>query len=186
MEISGMVRHKQRLNRQKIRVQFGVCALLLSALITGCSPKPVNDTTRYSLLADSSRTLTVEQAHLLFQQGQFIPHKTNSLNPGFTTSYYWIAAEVDSSKSNQQVLEVGTSQLNEVIFYEIANGRPVQNWITGDYFPFEKRPNPSLNFSFPVRNGSTYLIRTNKVFESLQLTFKTVDANRYANEAAES
>jgi two-component system, sensor histidine kinase LadS len=162
--------------------------LLFVALSTlSCTKESYNDHSTYYLLEDSTRSINATQAWKAFQQNRFQQQRGNSFNPGFTRSYYWLVVKTDSVTSNQQFLEIGTSQINELQFYPIVNGEPGPPIVTGDYYNFSNRPLPVLNFVFPLHNTSDhYLLRVDKTFESLQLTYRTIDGTRFQIESTES
>jgi two-component system, sensor histidine kinase LadS len=145
------------------------------------------DHSAYFLLEDSSLNITGKQAWQLFMEGKFTPQSSHSYNPGFTTSYYWLVARNDTSAREQRQLEIGTAQINEIECYEIRNGTPVKRYTTGDHHVYSSRPEPSLNFNFPLdRNVLYYLFKIDKRNEALQLTFVTYPAAFLNNEAVKS
>ncbi len=153
--------------------------------LLSCSSKEVPDNSRYFLYEDSSLTLTPEKALQLFEQGKFIEESKHSFNAGFTTSNYWLVVEHHAEKS-RMYLEIGTSQINEIIFYEIDGGQPRSTIVTGDYLAYSSRPVPTLNFTLPLDDHhSRYMLMVSKRNESMQLTFLTRDAEEYLQEEGE-
>ncbi|HEY0740612.1 MAG TPA: 7TM-DISM domain-containing protein, partial [Chryseosolibacter sp.] len=137
-------------------------------------------------MEDTTLSLSAENAWLAFNNGKFEKQSSSSFNPGFTTSYYWLVAETDSSATEAMFLEIGSAQINEILFYEVVNNQPVPRYTTGDHLPFSSRPIPSVNFTFPLEKTSRhYLIRINKHNESLQLTYRTRPALKFFEESTE-
>jgi two-component system, sensor histidine kinase LadS len=157
-------------------------------MLSSCKKKnDYADSSRYYLLEDTSLKLSASQAWQLFLNGKFQPQNTHSFNPGFTTSHYWLVVKKDSITNEQLKLEVGTAQINEIEFYEIEDNAPVQKYLTGDHQVYSSRPEPSLNFIFPLRDKVTCnLLKIDKRNESLQLTFVTKPDHFFTYEAIES
>jgi signal transduction histidine kinase len=166
-------------------------ALLLffaSVLFCSCSSKQdPREQARFYLLEDSTLTLTASDAWENFKLKKFERQNSQSFNPGFTTSFYWLMVELDSNAAQNRYLEIGTSQINEILFYPIVGNAPASETITGDYLPYSSRPFQSLNYVFALDpTNQHYLLRVDKKNESLQLTFRTMDASNYLDESSES
>jgi two-component system, sensor histidine kinase LadS len=92
-----------------------------------------------------------------------------------------------SLPSGSNLLEIGTAQINEIIYYEIIDDRPALRYETGDHKPFSSRPLSTLNYTFPLTKGVRYyIVKIDKKNESLQLTFGTKPIDTYFTEASES
>ena len=155
--------------RKFILLVFFLCVALTSCRSTSAS----RDNSTYYLLEDNSHQLTADEAWNLFLTGRFERQGENSFNPGFTTSIYWLVIEPDTTSSQLSLVEIGTSQINNIDFFSVRDNVPELLYKTGDSHPFTSRPRPSLNFTFPL-DGSYdhYLVRIDKSNESLQLTFR--------------
>lgn len=172
----------------RLRNASAVIFILTSFYFLSCSaPEEVREQARFFLLEDSTLTLDANQAWQHFKENKFIVQNTRSFNPGFTTSLYWLVVETDSGNTQPLYLEIGTSQINEVLFYQVVNNIPGNETITGDYLPYTSRPLRSLNYVFTLTpDVQHYLLRVDKKNESLQLTFRTMHAGDYQNESSES
>lgn len=156
-------------------------------ILSSCTRKGHHDKSTYFLLEDSTLALSPEDAWMQFKNGKFEKQSKQIFNPGFTTSYFWLAVETDTSSKESTFLEIGSAQINEILFYEISNDRPTLLYSTGDHKVFSSRPVRSLNFTFPLSAPARhYLLRINKRNESLQLTYLTRPALRFFEEATES
>jgi signal transduction histidine kinase len=144
------------------------------------------DRARYFIFEDSTQKITADEAWKIFKTQKFKTQNSHSFNPGFTTSNFWLV--VQSNISNQEVeeLEIGTSQINRIEFYQIENDKPVGKYITGDHYPYSSRPVSTLNFNFPISQRYVYLIKIDKRNESLQLTFITKPEKDFVNATIES
>jgi two-component system, sensor histidine kinase LadS len=177
MDTYGMVRDKFTL----------LIFLFLLLTLFSCKPSAYDDRASYYLLEDSTLGLPAERAWQAFQNDQFEKLGKHSFNPGFTTSFYWLVVKAHPSSIQNALLEIGTAQINEILFYEIENDSPVLKNTTGDYHPYASRPISSLNFTFPLSENTTYyLLRVDKKNESLQLTFIIKPYQDYFTEASES
>jgi two-component system, sensor histidine kinase LadS len=161
--------------------------IFVGMMLSSCKNEYQPDSSSYFLFQDSTLSLNARDAWQYFQKGKFLPQEGHSFNAGFTTSAYWLVVQNDTLSSQQLQLEIGTSQINEIEFYAIEGGVPVKKYITGDHHVFFSRPEPLLNFNFPLeRNIRHYLIRIDKRNEALQLTFLTQSANHFRQEALQS
>lgn len=169
------------------RSKFLFLFLILLLILSSCAPNVHHDKSAYFLLEDSTLSLSAESAWQQFKDGKFEKQSKKNFNPGFTTSFYWLAVEPDTSLNELTFLEIGSPQINEIDFYEIINNQPVLKHATGDHKVFSSRPVRSLNFTFPLnRTTRHYLLRIDKQNESLQLTFLTRPALRFFEEATQS
>jgi two-component system, sensor histidine kinase LadS len=169
------------------RDKFYLLVLLPLLILASCKPKIQEEKASYFLLEDSTLSMTADQAWQAFKENGFTKQERQSFNPGFTTSYYWLVIDSDTTISETSLLEIGTAQINEILFYEIIKDRPVLRYSTGDHLPFSSRPISSLNFTFPLsKDVRHYLARVNKRNESLQLTFLTKPMETYFTESGES
>lgn len=147
--------------------------LFLTALsFSACrQSETYTDLSDYFIYEDTTLSLTANDAWKYFQRGQFINIQGHSFNPGFTTSYYWLVVESHNVKDQSYELEIGTPQINQIECYQIRDGIPVKVYVTGDHHPFSARLLPSINFNFPLQDTVRYLLKIDKLNESLQLTF---------------
>ena len=170
----------------RISLSLFVFAAVVSFFFSCDDKTSYKDPSLYYLLEDSTLKLSPDDAWQLFHEGRFAKQNTNSFNPGFTTSNFWLAVQSDSTSHEQRELEIGTSQVNEITFYEINGGMPVKKYVTGDHYPYSSRPVSSLNFNFPLTTRAFYLLKIEKRNESLQLTFITKPEKDFVNETISS
>jgi len=137
----------------------------------------------YYILEDASLQLTAEDAFLQFRKGNFNLQPTKEFNPGFTKSVFWLAVQVDSLENADSLrLVIGLPVINQIDFYTIETS-PKLLHRTGDLFPYQQRPIPTVDFSFPLSNKShLYLLRIDKHNESLQLNFDTLTIGDFVSE----
>ncbi|MBT1701153.1 hypothetical protein KK083_29955 [Fulvivirgaceae bacterium PWU4] len=162
---------------------FGLCAMLVSCRGTDVP----EDRSTYFLLEDSATNTTAQQAWQFFEAGRFQLQSSHSFNPGFTTSCFWLVVRNDTTANEQRQLEIGIAQINVIDLYEVSNGVPVKKYSTGDHQVYSSRPEPSLNFNFPLaQKVPYYLLKIDKRNEALQLTFVTRPSVFFNNESLKS
>ncbi|HEX6914943.1 MAG TPA: 7TM diverse intracellular signaling domain-containing protein [Chitinophagaceae bacterium] len=136
----------------------------------------------FKLIEDTSRSLTAAEVLYKADAHPFIPASSQQFNPGFTRSVFWILLQLDSTTvpaANRLV--IGNVHINRLDFYQVINGKPLRSYLTGDHFPFRTRPVASTEFCFPLSNESrVYLVRVDKSFESLQLTYRLTGSEQFA------
>lgn len=156
-------------------------------ILTSCTKNVQSDRSNYFLLEDSTLLMSPQKAWQEFKSGRFEKQTKHAFNPGFTTSYYWLAIEADTTARESSFLEIGSAQINEILFFEVINEQPQLLYTTGDHKIFSSRPVQSLNFTFPLEPDLRYyLVRIDKRNESLQLTFLTRPALRFFEESTKS
>ncbi len=184
-----MLRSKRCMGMSEAMARFRLLLFTFLAGITllSCRQDQHLDTSKYFLLEDSTLAISPEHAWEKFKRGEFQKQDRHSFNPGFTSSFYWLVVENDTTVEEAKLVEIGTAQINEIHFYEVQHEKPVLRYTTGDHQPFSSRPLSTLNFTFPLSEEiSHYLIRVDKKNESLQLTFQTKPMDAYFSSAAES
>jgi two-component system, sensor histidine kinase LadS len=160
---------------------------ILTLFFVGCQPETKNvDKTDYFIFEDSTQKINSQEAWQIFKTQDFRKQNSHSFNPGFTTSNFWVVVKPGSEARGAQELEIGTSQINHIEFYQIENDKPVVKYITGDHYPYSTRPVSTLNFNFPVVQNNIYLLKIDKRNESLQLTFVTKPEKDFVNETIQS
>ncbi len=129
----------------------------------------------FYLYEDSSKALTGESAINLFNEGKFTKETITEKNIGFTRSVFWLAYQNDAAiESDSLLLYIGHQHINRIHFYYSTDSSLVQQWVTGDYFPFAQRPINATGFYFPVDKKGLYLARIDKSNESLQLSWHLI------------
>jgi two-component system, sensor histidine kinase LadS len=171
------------------RTRYSIlCFVVVAGIVSGCRTNaPYQTTSQFFLLEDSAVTLSPEGAWRKFQSGAFVRQESFSFNAGFTTSQYWLAVRYDTTSRSVDKLEIGTAQINRIDFFRIEQDKPVKKYTTGDHFPFNSRPEQSLNYLFELdKQHPFYLLKIDKRNESLQLKFLIRPATDFQNEALES
>ncbi|MEO8171697.1 MAG: 7TM diverse intracellular signaling domain-containing protein [Sediminibacterium sp.] len=126
----------------------------------------------FYLYEDGAKQLTPDSALHLFKMGKFTRAVKTEHNVGFTRSIFWLAYENPVNRHpDSLLLFIGHHHINRIFFYFISDSIPVEQWVTGDYYPFSQKPVDATGFYFPVTQKGTYLARIDKSNESLQLSF---------------
>lgn len=130
---------------------------------------------KFYLYEDSVKQLTAEKALQLFEARKFTKTEKTELNAGFTRSIFWLAYKNDNDRQpDSLLLFIGHHHINRINFFFVSDTRVTQQWLTGDYYPFDQRPINATGFYFPINNKGLYLARIDKSNESLQLSFRLV------------
>ncbi|MEO7446276.1 MAG: 7TM diverse intracellular signaling domain-containing protein, partial [Ferruginibacter sp.] len=107
-----------------------------------------------------------------FREGAFNQTGKEAYNAGFTRSVFWLAYMNEAERQpDSLLLYIGHHHINRIHFYYIADGKILNQWITGDYYPFRQRPILATSFYFPIDKKGLYLARIDKSNESLQLSY---------------
>lgn len=131
------------------------------------------------MFEDASIQLDAHAVKDSFSLGKFSLCNRKFANIGFTKSVFWLAFNLDSNQSkNDLYLTIGDPSINRIDLYYAKSDSIKKLFTTGDYFPYEQRPFPSLNYSFPVKNEGLYFVRVDKHNESLQLNFDLLTKER--------
>ncbi|MDI9244095.1 EAL domain-containing protein [Marinobacter sp. CHS3-4] len=72
-----------------------------------------------------------------------------SPNFGYITDTVWLRFPVPNLPGQRELLEVRYSQLDEVVFHLLEDGRLKERVVTGDRYPFDQRPIAHRHFLFP-------------------------------------
>jgi signal transduction histidine kinase len=128
---------------------------------------------RISYYEDQSAQLQVETVIEKLKKGEFIPYGDKLLNPGLTTSYFWIAVTRDTSRNfliENPYLVIKNPHINRLHWYVIDGNEAALINQTGDYFPYSSRMLDYTNFAYPLLpQDSIYLLKVDKRLEKLQL-----------------
>lgn len=132
-----------------------------------------------SYYEDPTAQLEVADVYQKFKQGEFISLGERQVNPGFTTSYYWIAVAQNGNSQNEGKnphLVINNPHINRLDWYAIANGKATLINQTGDYTPYATRMVDYFDFAFPLLpQDSLYLLKIDKRYETLQFSASVVD-----------
>ncbi|MBO9153776.1 7TM diverse intracellular signaling domain-containing protein [Chitinophaga sp. GCM10012297] len=123
----------------------------------------------FYVLEDTPRTLTASKALEIYRHGGFRQLEPAYLNPGFTTSVFWIALPVrDTVAAKELVLLADNPHINHLEWYGLKDSLQLLA-VTGDFHPFRQRPLVHNAFAFPLDRGAQlYLLKVDKHNESLQ------------------
>lgn len=123
----------------------------------------------FHVLEDTARTLTAQQAMDIYKNGGFSRLESAYLNPGFTTSVFWIAVPVqDTAAAKDLVLLADNAHINHLEWYGLKDSLRLLS-VTGDFHPFRQRPLVHNTFAFPLDEGARlYLLKADKHHESIQ------------------
>lgn len=136
------------------------CMLLLNMLAAAQSPV-------FSVFEDTGRLMQPGEVHAAYKAGQFKPLPSPYLNPGFTTSVFWVAVKYAPAGDNW-CLVADNAHINHLEFYAVTDTLRLLN-ITGDAHPFSQRPLVHNTFAFPLApKAPLYLLKVDKHHESLQ------------------
>ncbi|WP_158618295.1 sensor histidine kinase [Chitinophaga lutea] len=121
----------------------------------------------FTVYEDKSREMQAPAVYAAFQEGRFKPLPSAFLNPGFTTSIFWIAL-TGVPPGQDWCLVADNAHINHLELYAVA-GAPRLLHITGDFHPFAQRPLVHNTFVFPLQPvAPLYLLKVEKHHESLQ------------------
>ncbi len=147
--------------------------LILLSIAMAYSSFGQNGKAKFYLYEDTSLNLRATKALELFKENAFAEVNTNQHNPGFTTSDFWLAMELDSlQEPDSLTLVIGNAHINNIDFYHVKKDSISIHFVSGDYRKFSERPVATPGFSFPLsENVYLYLVKVDKHNESLQLFF---------------
>lgn len=175
-------------------MKFCARALLLFLFLGGnfaysspCNVIPAK-TGSIFMLEERNINLGPEAAYAKYISGDFRAWKGYKYNAGFTKSVYWLLLDIPPNP-DRLFFVLGDAHLNDVRFYELASGKPILKYQTGDHFKFKQRPVPCRLFVFPLISrsfpgiapfrDSRYLIRIDKHNESLQISTEILTRARF-------
>jgi len=116
--------------------------------------------------------LSAEQVWARIQSGLW-PKQGDTLNAGFTESFYWLMFQLKNETADPLILEVKNPQINLAELYRITDGVPVHVGRAGDELPLSQHTNPNRRPVFQLDfleapDGQTYLLLLDKRHSSLQ------------------
>lgn len=128
--------------------------------VSASAPVP----SRFEAWEDSAGAATLDAVRALPQESwQLLP--SGSATFGITSSVYWLRFAVDNQSADlvNLIAELAYSQLDDVIFYVLADNQWEQQFRTGDGHPFYPRqvdhPNMLLRFDLLPGQRKTVYIR---------------------------
>jgi hypothetical protein len=151
-----------------------ICGLIFSS---NCFSK--SSDYQISYYEDATAQLEVADIFQKLKQGEFVNLNDKPVNPGFTTSYYWIAVAQSGNPPNISTnphLVINNPHINRLDWYTLADGEATLINQTGDYTPFATRMVDYFDFAFPLLpRDSLYLLKIDKRYETLQLSASIID-----------
>ncbi len=162
--------------------------LFLSIVLLLSGWLSANGQQSFYVLEDSSRLLSPAAILEAFENGRFKPLQPSYLNPGYTTSDYWIAVTApDISFAENMLLITDNPHINRLEWYAAGHHAMQLLSVTGDYYPFRQRPVRDPSFIFRFSNGpGLYLLKIEKHHESLQAPLRLIDRQSYYEEKERS
>lgn len=109
------------------------------------------------LRVPSSQQITLKEA-LASDRWQTLEEE--SPNFGYISDTVWLRFNVPTTPGNRKLLEIRYPQLDHITLYVLKNGRLNEQFVTGDRYPFERRPIAHRHFLFPFDTypGNAYEI----------------------------
>jgi len=88
----------------------------------------------------------------LTDTSEWIQNEAASVNLGYQADAGWFRVnwQTDAAAAQEFMLEITSSQLDDLHVFLYEGGRLLQRWHAGDRLPFAERPYPDRNFVFPV------------------------------------
>ena len=104
-------------------------------------------------LADTTGSLTIEQAIQREADGQFQPSVSPTFRQdfGYTTVCHWLSFALRADQPTDLMLEIEYANLDFLELYEVRNGTVRRLGRTGDRLASGQRPYPNNNYVFPLR-----------------------------------
>jgi EAL domain-containing protein (putative c-di-GMP-specific phosphodiesterase class I) len=141
---------------------FAVLALVWTINENRISKSDVGYVTDYQVYIAKNETLEFEDIlSLPALSWQTITQKPDALSFGYSTSSHWIKLPLKNQIKAKQFLVINYPLLDEIDFYQVADGRTIRYVQTGDARPFDNRSVKVSNFAFPlsddVKNTTLYL-----------------------------
>ncbi len=121
----------------------------------------------FTVYEDASRKMQAPAVYAAFREGRFQPLPPQYLNPGFTTSVFWVALTA-APPGKDWCLVADNAHINHLELYAV-DSVPRLLHVTGDFHPFSQRPVVFNTFAFPLQPAAPlYLLKVEKHHESLQ------------------
>ena len=119
----------------------------------------------------------------------FRPHSGPSINPGFSTTFYWVHFRLQNPDlvPKELLLEVENPHINKLQLFTRTQGRLQPSVLTGDHFPFAQRPVLHPHFLFPITVGGQQTIDcylwVDKHGEQVQIPLRLWDRDYFSDNA---
>lgn len=160
--------------------------LLLQALTLPAQNSVPQSNAVFYAWEDTGRTCQPAEVLQKYHQGAFTRMSNLFLNPGFTSSVFWIALKADTLTVDE-VLLLNNAAINYLEWYAVTpEGRADSIAFTGDMYPFSRRPIVYNYFALPLQpRTALYLLKIDKHFESLQAPLQLVSRSQFAQTATQ-
>lgn len=133
----------------------------------------------FTVLADSSASLSPEQAAIQLQQKG--TRVEGVYNPGFTETVWWVRLHMPAGFTNRWV-QIANGHINLIDVFLLNKAQHVSDQFQlGDFYPFHQRKVQHTDFWIPPAGDSivTILLRIDKRNESLQIPIFYTDADGF-------
>jgi len=141
---------------------FAVLILVWSINENRVSKSNVDYASDYQIYIAKDESLNFDDIlKLPASQWQASTQNSDSLSFGYSESSHWIKLPLSNQVNAKQFLVINYSMLDEIDFYQVAEGRTLRHVETGDARPFDNRLVKVSNFAFPlsdkVKTSTLYL-----------------------------
>lgn len=133
----------------------------------------------FTVLADSSASLSPEQAAIQLQQKG--TRVEGVYNPGFTETVWWVRLQMPAGFTNRYV-QIANGHINLIDVFLLNKAQHISDQFQlGDFYPFHQRKVQHTDFWIPPAGDSivTILLRIDKRNESLQIPIFYTDADGF-------
>jgi len=133
----------------------------------------------FAILADSSASLSPQQAALRLQQKGM--RVQGVYNPGFTETVWWVSLQMPAGFTNRWI-QIANGHINQLHVFFLNKQQVVSDQFElGDFYPFHQRKVQHTDFWIPPAGDSitTILLRIDKRNESLQIPIFYTDADGF-------
>jgi two-component system, sensor histidine kinase LadS len=142
----------------------------------------------FSVLEDASGMLTLADVQRPDIANRFAYHgkATDAFEFGFTQSAYWLRLSLinTSSQPVKRMLEIDYALLTQLQYFHVANGKVLEQGVTGIDEVFSSRPFPSRHFVFPVmlpaQGEQVFFLRV-KAIDSMVIPARLWSPQAYKN-----
>ena len=157
-----MVDSRHRSRRARVWLRLALLALTALMLSVANAAVTIAPEAGYQSLDGELRHLhDPEQRHsieTLLAEDTAAPwvRSDGTVNFGYTTDTYWYRLTLDNPEAHpvERLLEISYPLLDDIEFFRIADGEPVERVLTGDGHPHGTRPLAHRTFVFPVTLGA--------------------------------
>jgi two-component system, sensor histidine kinase LadS len=138
---------------------------------------------RVEIFEDKSKKMNFGEV----KNQQFSTYPKQSINVGFTNSYYWLRFRLKNTDSvrTSAFLEISNPHINKLQLFVVKGNEVSKSMLTGDHFPFTQRPYNHAHFVFPIilkpYESSEYYLWIDKHGEQLQIPIELWNEKDFAD-----